>query len=112
MFTIALNKGDESSHGAGYIQKDGRIAELTKVANYFDWGPDGLVSEMRTVVEPGNLEFLVKSKAGGGILLVSPEGKKTQLPRSLGTVESSNGKQRGVAWIDWNHVISKEVVGV
>jgi hypothetical protein len=111
MFTIALHKGDESAHPAGYIQKDGRITEVTKVANYFDWGADGLVAEMRTVVEPGNLDYIVRTKAGGGILLVSPDGRETQLPRSLGTVESADGKQKGVCWVDWNHVIRKEAAG-
>jgi hypothetical protein len=107
VFTIALNKGAESSGGSGFIQKDGKRTEITRVVNKFEWRADGLPGKSSLQISPGDLVIECEPLAVAGLRLLDPEGLEAHLPRVMCSATTSSGL-RGVGWLDFNRVVKRD----
>ena len=107
VFTIALNKGAESSGGSGFVQKDGKLTEITRVVNNFEWGEDGLPGKLSLQISPGDLVIECEPVAAAGLRMLDPEGREAHLPRVMCSATTSSGLQ-GVGWLDFNRVVKRE----
>ena len=107
VFTVALNKGAESSGGSGCVQKDGILTEITHVVNKFEWQADGLPGKLSLHISPGDLRIECEPIAANGLRLLDPEGREAHLPRVMCSATTSNG-MRGVGWLDFNHVVKRD----
>ena len=107
VFTIALNKGAESSGGSGFVQKDGKLTEITHVVNNFEWAADGLPGKLSLQISPGDLVIECELVAGAGLRLLDPEGREAHLPRVMCSATTSGGL-RGVGWLDFNRVVKRD----
>lgn len=107
IFTIALGKGEGSSGAAGYVQKDGKLTEITGVRNEFDWQDNGLPGKLELHIQPGNLLVECRPIAQSGLRLLDPEGREAHLPRVMCTATTGDGRT-GVGWLDFNRVVKKD----
>jgi hypothetical protein len=107
VFTIALNKGAESSGGSGFIQKDGKRTEITRVVNKFEWRADGLPGKSSLQISPGDLVIECEPLAVAGLRSLDPEGLEAHLPRVMCSATTSSGL-RGVGWLDFNRVVKRD----
>lgn len=107
VFTIALNKGAESSGGSGFVQKDGKIREISRVVNDFEWRKDGLPSKLRLQIKPAELTIECEPIVSTGLRLLDPEGREAHLPRVMCNAVTGDGV-RGVGWLDFNHVVKRD----
>lgn len=105
--TIALGKGSESTGGGGFIQKDGKLTEVTHVVNEFDFRDNGLPDTLRLRIEPGNLTIECETIVGAGLRLMDPEGREAHLPRVMCSARKNDGV-KGVGWLDFNRVVKRE----
>ena len=105
--TIALGRGDSSTGGSGYIQKDGRILDVAIVHNGFEWQDNGLSGKLGLHIQPGDLTIDCEPILEAGVRILDPEGREAHLPRVMCRVKRNDGVE-GVGWLDFNRVINRE----
>ena len=84
--------------GIGYRLRDGSFTSSHECTSSAEAGPDGFVE--RADVSVAGLTCAVNPVAWAPVLLLSPDGRESRLPRALVQVESAVG--RGAGWIEWN----------
>ncbi|KAK3704341.1 hypothetical protein LTR37_013894 [Vermiconidia calcicola] len=107
VFTIALGKGTASSGGAGFVQKEGKLSEISHVVNDFEWEANGLPGKLQLRIAPGDLVIQCEPIAASGLRLLDPAGREAHLPRVMCSAVKSDGV-RGVGWLDFNHVVRRD----
>jgi hypothetical protein len=91
--------------GVGYVQRDGRLTEITSVDASQDVAPNGLIENARIRSEPDGLDVEVEPVAFGALRLEAPDGRVSLFPRAMCRVRLSDGRT-GVGWVEWNRVQS------
>ena len=106
IFTIALTS---TGGGTGFVQKGGKLTELTSVASEYGFKENGL-PKVRLVlrIEPGGLTVECDTVGEAGIRLLDPEGREAHLPRVMCTALRKNDGVKGVGWLDFNRVVKRE----
>ena len=116
VFTIALNRGHESTGGADFVQKDGKLVEITKVYNAFDFKDSGLPGKLQLRLEPGDLTIDCETIGAAGLRLIDPEGREAHLPRVCcsAIIRSATNHHgiKGVGWLDFNRVVKPEPTSI
>jgi hypothetical protein len=100
--THAVGVPQVPKFAVGYVQRDGRIAEVTSVATTEEVAADGLVSRATIASGPDpELELTVLPLAYGPVLLVAPDGRVSHFVRAMCRIEAGDGR-RGLGWVEWN----------
>jgi hypothetical protein len=107
IFTVALNKGAESTGGSGFVQKNGKLIEITHVLNNFSWRKDGLPGKLQLQISPGDVVVECEPVTSAGLRLLDPEGREAHLPRVMCRAVLGDGV-KGVGWLDFNRVVKRD----
>jgi hypothetical protein len=89
--------------GVGYVQRDGRLVEITSVAATEVVASNGLIERATISSEPDQLEVKVEPLAFGALRLEDPDGRLSLFPRAMCRVRAGDGRQ-GWGWVEWNRV--------
>jgi hypothetical protein len=87
--------------GVGYVQNGGEVSEITTVNATELVADNGLITEARIISGPDELDIAVEPLAFGPVLLVAPDGRRTEFPRAMCRVRTSDGRI-GTGWVEWN----------
>lgn len=86
----------------GYLQdRTGTLVALTSAKVTEHLGPEGLPTQVRSILEDGLLELAIEPLAFGPLVLVSPEGQVARFPRAMARFSEPGGRT-GLGWIEWN----------
>jgi len=89
--------------GVGYVQRDGRLVEITSVTATEVVAANGLIERARISSEPDELAVEVEPLAFGALRLEAPDGRVSLFPRAMCRVRAGDGRQ-GWGWVEWNRV--------
>jgi hypothetical protein len=101
--THAVTLSDLPGLMVGYVQRDGRLIELSSGSSTGEQDEDGLVRSDRLVHDQAGLTVEVRPTGFGPLRLVSDAGKVAWFTRAMAEAVTSDGV-RGVGWIEWNRV--------
>lgn len=106
VFTIALTS---SGGGSGFIQKDGKLTEVTNVMCDYGFRDNGLPKNRLVLrIEPGDLTIECETIGEAGLRFLDPEGREAHLPRVMCSAVRKNDGVKGVGWLDFNRVVKRE----
>ena len=99
--THAVAVPEMPGFGAGYVQREGELVEVTGVVTGEEVAENGLITGSRIEMTPGDVAVAVEPLAFGAILLESPDGRISHFPRAMCRVTADDGRT-GFGWVEWN----------
>jgi hypothetical protein len=101
--THAVGVPQMPGYGVGYVQRDGRVDEITSVHASEVVRDDGLIAHAQITSGPPELHAEIEPLAFGAILLEAPDGRRSHFPRAMCRVTTGDGRS-GLGWVEWNRV--------
>lgn len=93
IFTITLGRGAASTGAGGFIQKDGKLTEITNVVNDFEVQDNGLPGNLKLLIAPGNLTIACQTIGAAGLRFIDHDKREAHLPRVMCTAQKSGGSR-------------------
>jgi hypothetical protein len=87
--------------GAGYVQRDGEVTDLSAMTATSSFPPDGLFGTTTWEIEPGGHVLRLTPVSFAPVRLTADDGRLSLFPRATCQVATADGRQ-GVGWVEWN----------
>lgn len=91
--------------GEGYIQKDGKLEQMTHCESYYEKDENGLIKNARVKIEPGGIDIEVVIQAFSPVLFKNDDGKASEFTRSWAKFKLKDGRH-GKGFIEWHQLRS------
>ena len=101
-FHLSTGSGNVfTGHGAGYVQRDGEVTDLSAVTATAATTADGLFGTTTVEIEPGGHVLRLTPVSFAPVRLTADDGRVSLFPRATCQVATADGRH-GVGWVEWN----------
>ena len=88
-------------YGTGYVQRDGKVTDLTTITSTSSFTPEGLFGSTTVEIEAGGHVLRLTPVSFAPVRMVADDGRVSLFPRATCQVHTADGCQ-GVGWVEWN----------